>query len=252
MNDNNKKNILVAFIVISLVVISPSLSLSSQHPYAQNNSSSSINNNSQIIIPTQSPRKDISGHYSNQTFGIEDIVFPDGWHGRALGTEVGVLVSMHPGNGSEFLHNFLSGQNLVVMLLQAVNNSAVSKLSVSKYCKELAANSTSVISGKIFQVYTVECPLSKVFSAIAAGRAGMSTNSNATAGSFTLPKGFNINGVTQSRVYEYKSPDRTYRLTLAVSSPLFSLPPASATQEKPDLSKYTSLIDTTAKTLKVK
>ena len=86
--------------------------------------------------------------------------------------------------------------------------------------------------------------MSKIFSAVGGG---VSNNSNGTT---VPPKGFNINGIAQSKIYEYKSPDRTYRLTLAVSSPLFSSP--SATQEKPDISKYISLVDSTAKTLRVK
>ena len=63
--------------------------------YAQNE------NISKFTFPKgflESLQKDVSGHYSNPAFGIEDIVFPDGWHGRAIETGFGLLVNMHPGN----------------------------------------------------------------------------------------------------------------------------------------------------------
>ena len=55
----------------------------------------------------------------------------------------------------------------------------------------------------------------------------------------------NPNAVMQSKLYEFKTPDKTYRLGIVVSN-LFS----SQTSEKPDISKYTQLLDTTANTLK--
>ena len=55
----------------------------------------------------------------------------------------------------------------------------------------------------------------------------------------------NPNAVMQAKFYEFKTPDKTYRLGLIVSN-LFS----SQSSEKPDISKYTQLLDTTANTLK--
>ncbi len=55
----------------------------------------------------------------------------------------------------------------------------------------------------------------------------------------------NPNAVMQAKFYEFKTPDKTYRLGLIVSN-LFS----SQTSEKPDISKYIQLLDTTANTLK--
>ena len=49
--------------------------------YAQNE------NISKFTFPKgflESLQKDVSGHYSNPAFGIEDIVFPEGWHGRQI------------------------------------------------------------------------------------------------------------------------------------------------------------------------
>lgn len=208
----------------------------------------------------QSLGKDINGHYSNPNFGIDDVVFPSGWHGRAIETEFGLLVNMHPGNESQYLHNLLNRENPVispVILVQSLNNSAINKLSfptfsISKNCKELAANSTSFLNGKTFHVYTIECPFTKLFSGLSANKqTGTSSNLAARNAIATLPKNFNINGIGQAKVYEYKTPDRTYRLMLVVSSPLFSSAQSSAIL-KPDISKYIPAIDATAKTLKIK
>jgi hypothetical protein len=60
-----------------------------------------------------------------------------------------------------------------VIMLQIINNSALAEiismstklkggLSISKDCKQLARNSTSMISGKSFNVITVECPFSSL------------------------------------------------------------------------------------------
>jgi hypothetical protein len=142
------------------------------------------------------------------------------------------------------------------ILLQALNNSEISKLnlpafSISKYCKELVANSTSILNGKTFHIYTIECPFSKLQSSGGGDRSVNSTlggNNNAS----TLSKNFNINGVGQAKVYEYKTADRTYRLMLVVSSPILSSSASSAAKEKPDISKYIPVIDATVKTLKIK
>ena len=74
------------------------------------------------------------------------------------------------------------------------------------------------------------------------------SNSGA-AGIFTsrIFKSLNPNAVMQAKLYEFKGPDKTYRLAIFVSN-LFS--PSSQSSEKPDITKYTQLIDTTANTLK--
>jgi hypothetical protein len=75
----------------------PSTLISFHGVHAQNNLNSSKSNlGIKSIVPkfAQSLRKDISGHYSNPTFGIDDVAFPGGWHGRAIETEFGLLVNM--------------------------------------------------------------------------------------------------------------------------------------------------------------
>ena len=257
------KRILSICIILTLLISVPSTFITFHGVYAQNNPN---NNNSNLgiksMIPKflQSLRKDISGHYSNPTSGIDDVAFPGGWHGRAIETEFGLLVNMHPGNESQYLRNLLNKVNPVinpVILVQSFNNSVINKLSlpnfsISKNCKELAANSTSIVSGKTFHVYTIECPFSKLFSGVSTNnQSGGSSNRGTSNASTTIPKNFNINGVGQTKVYEYKTPARTYRLMLVVSSPLFSSAQPTANQ-KPDISKYVPVIDATAKTLNIK
>ena len=52
----------------------------------------------------------------------------------------------------------------------------------------------------------------------------------------------------QAKLYEFKGPDKTYRLAIVVSN-LFSSS-SQGSETKPDITKYTQLIDATANTLK--
>jgi hypothetical protein len=54
------------------------------------------------------------------------------------------------------------------------------------------------------------------------------------------------NLLTQSKIFEYKTPTKTYRLALSVSNSIFS-----PSVEKPDINKYNSIIEDVAKTLKI-
>jgi hypothetical protein len=164
---------------------------------------------------------------------------------------------MHPGNESQYLSNLLSKKPVIspVIILQAINNSEISKLklpefTISKYCNQLAANSTSILGGKTFHVYTIECPFSKLFAAFAKNLSG--TNASLGANATAPPKNLNTKGLGQLKVYEYKTADRTYRLMLRVNSPLFSSAASQGVQEKPDIGKYIPVIDATAKTLKIR
>jgi hypothetical protein len=55
----------------------------------------------------------------------------------------------------------------------------------------------------------------------------------------------------QAKLYELKGPDKTYRLAVFVSN-LFNSSSTPQRLEKPDISKYTQLLDTTASTLKLR
>jgi hypothetical protein len=152
-------------------------------------------------------------------------------------------------------------------MLQVVNNSALAGinsistnltggLSISKNCKQLTPNSTSMISGKTFNVMTVEC----LFSSLMGSRGAAATTSNqSNFGNKSnnnilslLSKSINANGIMQTKLFEYKGADRTYRLALVVSIQLFSTNSNSTLQEKPDITKYTKSIDSKAGTLKLK
>jgi hypothetical protein len=177
---------------------------------------------------------------------------------------------MHPGSennqsSSSPLSDIISPIALAQpqMTLQVLNNSDLADIeqenpqafSISKVCKPLAQNTTSVIDGRSFNVATIECPLSSLINAqmkrmmpSMSGSSSNQSNFGSTSGGIGgLFKSLNLNpnAVMQSKLYEFKTPDKTYRLGIVVSN-LFS----SQTSEKPDISKYTQLLDTTANTLK--
>jgi hypothetical protein len=238
---------------VSIIVAATFLLVLSQTAYSQ------TVGNQNFSLPgfLQSFQKDISGHYSNPQFGITDIVFPVGWHGISIPTYIGLLITMSPGNQS--LEQTRLHPIQPAIMFQVLNNSDLpminsitSKLSpvgfsIAKNCKQLAQNSTSVIDGKTFRVMTIECPFSSLMSSAAntTTPTGIGNQNNTNTTYYTI----NPNGVGQSRIYEYKTSDRTYILALIVSSPLFS---STSSSDKPDISKYISLIDATANTLKLK
>lgn len=214
------------------------------------------------------PEKEVSGHYSNPQFGITDIVFPDGWHGREIPSTAGLIVIMHPGveNRSSFAFSIPFSSSQPLMSLQVINNSQpaglssgegnnLQALSPSKVCNPLIQNTTSVIDGKTFNVATLECPLSSVLRAaeqriqsmgIVSSSSGNHSNFASSGAMSGMFKSLNPNAIMQAKVYEFKGPDKTFRLSLVVSN-LF----AASTTEKPDISKYGQLLDTTANTLKL-
>ncbi|HET7148833.1 MAG TPA: hypothetical protein VFI73_10085 [Candidatus Nitrosopolaris sp.] len=232
-----------------------------QYVYSQMANNAGFQNLSALFKNFLMPQKDVSGHFSNPQFGIVDIVFPNGWHGRELAPIFGLTVIMHPGieNRSSFFLSTPLAQPQ--MLLQVRNNSELAgvssggspqDLSISKICKPLTQNTTSVIDGKAFNVATVECPLSSIMGSAlrSAPSIGISNQSNfAYNGGSGIFKSLNPNAVMQAKLYEFKGIDKTYRLGLVVSN-LYTSP--SQSSEKPDISKYTQLLDTTANTLKLR
>ena len=251
------------------LLLSPLFSFS-QAAYSQlNNTNLGPQNLSSLLKILLKPPRDISGHYNNPTFGITDIVFPEGWHGRELPPIVGLTVIMHPGNESGSILDIASSTQ-PHMILQVINNSELAGLStaeggnlgafsISKICKPLAQNTTSNIDGKTFNVATIECPLSSLMGS-GSGMPGTPSVGSNNQSSLGTNKGFgssgifnslklNPNAVMQAKLYELKVPEKTYRLAVFVSN-LFNSSSTSQSSEKPDISKYTQLIDTTANTLK--
>jgi hypothetical protein len=243
-------------------------SLHYQPAYSQMSNDIQSQNLSSLLKNLLGPQKQVSGHYGNPQFGITDIVFPDGWHGSELPPLVGLTVIMHQGSenqSSSSLSDIISPIALAQpqMTLQVLNNSEIADVqdntqafSISKVCKPLAQNTTSVIDGRTFNVATIECPLSSLINAqmerMMSSTSGNSSNqSNIAAdgrggmGGLFKSTNLNPNAVMQSKLYEFKTSDKTYRLGLTVSN-LFS----SSSASKPDISKYTQILDTTANTLK--
>jgi hypothetical protein len=157
------------------------LILSSVHLFNYQTASSQIpgsQNMSSLLKNLLGSQKEVSGHYSNRQFGITDIVFPDGWHGSELPAIVGLSYASGKWKKSIFVISiiwyyisccFAQPQ----MMLQVLNNSDLADVeeanpqafSMSKVCKPLAQNSTSVIDGRTFNVSTIECPLSSLINA---------------------------------------------------------------------------------------
>jgi hypothetical protein len=91
-----------------------------------------------------------------------------------------------------------------------------------------------MISGKTFNVMTVKCP----FSSLMGSRGDATTTSNQSNfgnGGNNIPsllsKSINTNGIMQTKLFEYKGADRSYRLALVVSNQLFSTNSNSTPQE---------------------
>ena len=271
-----KKIITTAAVMLVLLLTLSSIHLFGyQIAYSQMNGNLLSQNLSSLVKNVLGPRKEVSGHYSNPQFGIADIVFPDGWSGTEMPPIFGLTVIMHPGIERNQFQSSLFGMSPAFpfarpqMILQVVNNSVVAAFrseignpltfSTSKVCKPLAQNTTSVIDGRTFNVATIECPLSslikaqqeRMMSSMGRSTVSSSNQSNLAAGGGGgiggLFKSLNLNpnAIMQTKFYEFKTPDRTYRLAVVVSN-LFG--PNSALM--PDVSKYSQLLDTTAHTLK--
>jgi len=265
--------IITTIVAMSVVVFLIIASVHYQAAFSQiSNDMSRSQNLSSLLKNLLGPQKEVSGHYSNPQFGITDIVFPDGWHGSELPPIVGLTVITHPGSenqSSSSLSDIISPVVLAQpqIVLQVLNNSELSDgeenqqaFSISKVCKPLAQNTTSVIDGRGFNVATIECPLSSLMAAqmkgmmssMGGGSSSSSNQNNFAAGGGGgriggLFKSLNLNpnAVMQSKLYEFKTSDKTYRVGIIVSN-LFS----SQSSERPDVSKYAQLLDTTANTLK--
>lgn len=254
----------------TVLLLSNLLSFSQSAHSQMNDTYPGSKNLSSLLKNFLKPPKDVNGHYSNPQFGIRDIVFPDGWHGRELPPIVGLMVIMHPGNESGSLLDIASSLTQPHMILQVLNNSGLAGLgaegggntgsfSISKICRPLAQNTTSNIDGKTFNVATVECPLSSLMGSRSVEHNSPSIGSNnqssfgsndgiGSSGIFKSLK-LNPNAVMQTKLYEFKGPEKTYRLAVFVSN-IFNSSSNSQSSEKPDISKYTLLLDTTANTLK--
>ena len=118
--------------------------------------------------PDNGLRTDITGQYSNPTYGIISFEIPVGWYAsEGMFGDKGISISMHPGTSDELLQRLTKGQvndTVPVMLLAVVDkverqlrmqNAPAS--SISMQCTELQPNSTSTIDDKVFDVSAMKC-----------------------------------------------------------------------------------------------
>ena len=112
---------------------------------------------------------DITGQYSNPTYGIINFEIPaclvyasEGMFGNK-----GISISIHPGTSDELLQRLTTGQvnkTIPVMDLAVVDKEERQRRmqnapasSFSMQCAELRPNSTSTIEDKMFNVSTMKC-----------------------------------------------------------------------------------------------
>ena len=118
--------------------------------------------------PDNGLRTDITGQYSNPTYGIINFEIPAGWYAsEGMFGDQGIAISMHPETSDELMQRLSTGQvndTIPVMLLAVVDkaerqlrmqNAPASSLSMQ--CTELQPNSTSTIEGKVFNLSTMNC-----------------------------------------------------------------------------------------------
>src|SRR5215207_11439199 len=71
-----------------------------------NNASSDLKTD----LATQQFATDVSGHYSNPSYGILDFVIPSGWYGseKQLSGDKSISLDMHPGTEAEYMDRLLN------------------------------------------------------------------------------------------------------------------------------------------------
>jgi hypothetical protein len=243
---------------------------------SSNNESSlvdgSVDNTSadETDLATQQFATDVSGHYSNPSYGILDFVIPSGWYGseRQWSGDESISLDMHQGTETEYMDRLLSPQsgdrtveNDPTMILESNNKtelqniqsglgetSPVAEAVPASQCKSfdgsirfLEPNSTVTIDGKAFSVFTMECKWETDFGdEMQMGNLNNSSEDSAFRGSST----------EVSKTYRYDSPERIYSLQLKVSKDLFS-DGQNIPENVIDFKKYTPIIEGAAQTLKI-
>lgn len=158
-------------------------------------------------------RTDITGQYSNSTYGIINFAIPTGWYAsEGVFGDKGISISMHPGTSDELMQRLTTGQaneTIPVINLAVVDRAErqfriqnAPASSFSMQCTELQPNSTSTLYGKVFNVSTMKC----------------TTGNQQNVGQ---EKQLGIPDFSSTEVlkrYEYESPSRIYTLQLGISS----------------------------------
>ena len=198
---------------------------------------------------------DVSGHYNNSAYGILDFVLPSGWYGseRQWSGDKSISLDMHPGTEAEYMDRLMTPPStdanneadiITTMTLESNDRaqlqytqslldemSQVSDRGDAGECQTLNGttrlvepNSTSTIGGKLFNITTTECTYS--------------SDESRTRTMEVL------------KTYRHESPERVYSLQLKAFKDSFN-----ASQDSPpntlDIKKYTPIIDTAVRTLKI-
>jgi hypothetical protein len=192
--------------------------------------------------PDSGLRTDITGQYSNPTYGITSFEIPLGWYAsEGMFGDKGISISIQPGTSDELLQRLTTGQvneTIPVMLLAVVDkterqlrmqNAPASSLSMQ--CTELQPNSTSTIGGKVFDVSTMKCTTDD-----------QQREEEQQSG---IP---DFSSTEVFKRYEYESPNRIYALQLILSS---DRSPQNAESNISGIERFAPIIDKAIQTLKL-
>jgi hypothetical protein len=193
--------------------------------------------------PSSGLRTDITGQYSNPTYGIISFEIPVGWYAsEGMFGDKGISISMHPGTSDELLQGLTSGQvnETIPIMLLAVVDKAERQLrmqnapawSLSMQCTELQPNSTSTIDGKVFDISTLKCTTGN-------------QQSEGQEEQLGIP---DFSSTEVFKRYEYESPSRIYALQLTLSS---DRSPQNAEINISDIERFEPIIDRAIQSLKL-
>ena len=185
-------------------------------------------------------RTDITGQYSNPTYGIVNFEIPEGWHAsEGMFGDKGISVAMHPGTSDELAQKLTTGQvnetipimDLVVLNKEErqVQNAPLSSLSTQ--CTELQSNSTATIDGKVFNVSTMKCTI---------GNPQSQQQEQLGIPDFSSTEIF--------KRYEYESPNSIYALQLTLSS---EKSPQNVESNISDIARFAPIIERAIQTLRL-
>ena len=193
--------------------------------------------------PETGLRTDITGQYSNPTYGITNFEIPVGWYAsEGMFGENGISIAMHPGTSEELMQRLTAGQvneTIPVMLLAVVDKAErqlrmqnAPSSSLSMQCTELQPNSTSTIESKVFNVSTMKCTTGD-------------QQSEAQKEQLGIP---DFSSTEVIKRYQYESPSKIYALQLILSS---DKSPQNAEINISDVERFAPVIDRAIQSLKV-
>ena len=214
---------------------------SSSNPNGSNDSSSS-SSSINTFADTSQFRQDISGKYTNPSYGITEFEIPPGWFAtESMNGDNGIILTMLPGTTEEFftkLNSLSNNETLPIMNLVVQDKedlrerqlsssmSGTGPSSSSGTCTELASNSTSTINGKQFQISTMKC---------------------STTDEAPIPDGIDFGHNEITKAYKFDSPTKMYVLQLVLSSDYSS----NKMVNDAYLSKFQPVIDNAIQTLAI-